>query len=390
MDQVDRNGAQSKGAPKNILALGMVSFFTDTASSMVTPILPLFMVLVLAEGVDKIGFVLAITTIVSYALRFVGGYLSDKFDRNKPLLLIGYGLSSISKPFLAFAGSWQSVAALRSSERLGKALRAAPKDKLISLSAPEGKVGKSFGLQKTLDVAGEFSGLLIVFAVLALLGSSESVFRDVFLASIIPGIAGMLVLTFFVRDLKEKHHRQAKIKFSLEDSVRAPVLIFCAMSLFMMTDAFFVLVGNEMGFSVPSIILLLVAMRGGQALLTYQIGKAMDHFKVFHIFGIGYLLGVIALALLFVPNIFTLALAFVVWGIHDVMTLTSVRVIIGGRAKDKGANFGSFYLLYAVSAAIGLAVLGIVWENFGRESTVSLSLGGVTIVGLIMLVLSRQ
>ncbi|MEM9778245.1 MAG: MFS transporter, partial [Chloroflexota bacterium] len=156
---------------RNVIALGLVSLFTDMASNMVTPILPLFVVLVLDEGVDKVGIIGAITTFVSYVLRIAGGYLSDRYDRNKPFLLVGYGISAVSKPLFALAGGWVGITAIRSFERLGKAVRAAPKDKLISQSAAKGSVGRTFGLHKTLDVTGEFSGLIIVMVLLTMWGS---------------------------------------------------------------------------------------------------------------------------------------------------------------------------------------------------------------------------
>ena len=127
----------------------MVSFFTDLASSLVIPLLPFFIVIVLDQGVDKLGIVLAVTTLVSYLLRFIGGIASDRMDSNKQFLIVGYGLSAIAKPILGLTESWLGVAGVRSGERLGKAIRSAPKDKLISLSANSDKMGASLGLHKS-------------------------------------------------------------------------------------------------------------------------------------------------------------------------------------------------------------------------------------------------
>jgi len=117
---------------KNIIALGFVSFFTDMASSMVTSVLPLFVVYVLHEGVDKLGFIVGIATFVSYGFRFVFGYLSDKYKIVKPFVVAGYAISAVTKPLLYFSNGWVSVATLRGIERIGKAVRSATKDSLIS------------------------------------------------------------------------------------------------------------------------------------------------------------------------------------------------------------------------------------------------------------------
>ena len=87
-----------KDINKNIIALGFVSFFTDMASSMITSILPLFVVYVLHEGVDKLGFIMGIATFVSYFFRFIFGYLSDRLQIVKPFVVAGYAISAITKP----------------------------------------------------------------------------------------------------------------------------------------------------------------------------------------------------------------------------------------------------------------------------------------------------
>ncbi|MCD6172810.1 MAG: MFS transporter, partial [Sulfurimonas sp.] len=102
---------------KNIYYLGMVSFFTDFASAMITPVLPIFIVYILNDGVDKLGIVIASATFVSYIFRILFGYLSDRFQIRKPFLIVGYLISAISKPLLAFSSTYQSVALLRSVER---------------------------------------------------------------------------------------------------------------------------------------------------------------------------------------------------------------------------------------------------------------------------------
>jgi len=82
----------------NVVMLGWVSFFTDMASAMINPILPIFVVVTLHEGVDKLGIIVAIATFISYALRLLSGYISDKYGIVKPLVVSGYALSAISKP----------------------------------------------------------------------------------------------------------------------------------------------------------------------------------------------------------------------------------------------------------------------------------------------------
>ena len=174
------------GIDKNIVYLGWVSYFTDMASAMINPILPIFVVTVLHEGYDKLGFIVAVATFISYALRLLSGYISDRYGVVKPLVVSGYLLSAVSKPLIAFSQSYKSVALLRGVERLGKGVRSAPKDLLISVYARKKEEGRTFGFHKTMDIAGELSGTLLVFALLYYFGQSEEMIRNIFIATLIP------------------------------------------------------------------------------------------------------------------------------------------------------------------------------------------------------------
>ena len=164
---------EKQGIDRNIVALGLVSFFTDMASSMVTSILPIFIVYTLHEGVDKLGVIVAVATFVSYAFRVVFGYLSDRYHMVKPFVVSGYLISAVTKPLLYYSHAWQSVALLRGLERMGKAVRSATKDMLISAYS-HGESGRTFGFHKTLDIAGELIGSLLVFVLLYTLGECKT------------------------------------------------------------------------------------------------------------------------------------------------------------------------------------------------------------------------
>ena len=103
---------------KNIIYLGLVSFFTDFSSSMINPILPIFIVSILHSGIDKLGIIVAFSTFISYFLRLFSGYISDCFHIVKPMVVSGYLISAISKPLFSFSTTWESVAVIKGVERL--------------------------------------------------------------------------------------------------------------------------------------------------------------------------------------------------------------------------------------------------------------------------------
>ena len=363
----------------------MVSFFTDMASSLVMPLLPFFVVVVLDQGVDKLGIVLAVTTIVSYLLRFVGGVASDKMDSNKQFLILGYGLSAIAKPVLGITESWVGVATVRSGERLGKAIRSAPKDKLISLSAIQEKMGASLGLHKTIEKMGEVLGLLILLGVIAYFGMSESVFRSVFLVSAIPGLLSILVLAIFVKEIRGgKSKKKPTLSLYLEPRIRGVIAGFIIITLFMFNEAFYLLLGKEFGLDLPAILLVLILVKTTQMLLSKKVGRFIDKRPIRLQMGLGYVLGISASALLLFPSFATYLISFLLFGIHELIMLIAIRTYIGQFAEDKGAAYGFLYFAIALFSAASAYVIGLTWQHFGATHAILLSCAGMLMAGIVL------
>ena len=224
---------------KNIYYLGFVSFFTDLASAMITPILPIYIVYILHDGVDKLGIIVAIATFVSYFFRILFGYLSDRFQIVKPFLVFGYLISAVTKPLFAYAASFQAIAALQSTERLGKAVRSAPKDTLISYYAKEKQSGRTFGFHKTMDIAGELFGAIVIFFIFYLYGDDVEVFKNIFLSTVIPGAIAVLVVAFLVEESKPKS-KTIVYRFQKADHKLFPLLLsYLFFTFFILSDSFF-------------------------------------------------------------------------------------------------------------------------------------------------------
>ncbi len=378
----------------NIFALGWVSFFTDMASAMVKPLIPIYVVIVLNQGMDKLGYVLAITTLVSYLLRWVGGYLSDKFQITKPLLLIGYSLSAITKPLLAYTSSWVSVAAISATERLGKAIRSAPKDMLISASAQQQNQGKAFGLHKTLDIAGETIGGIIAFLLLSWLGQSADLIRTMFELTIIPGIISVLILIFFVKDTvkhshtkstKAPHHSPSNESWShFDPSLWSWFTVYFLAVFFMLNDAFMVMRGSEIGIGTHWLPLLMVVSALTQTLISYRIGKRLDSQGAQWLLRLSLWAGVLSILLLFFHSPTAIILAFIFQGIFVVGGFNALRSRIGQTTQNKGKAYGLFYLGTAMAMALGNLLIGLLWEQVSVYAVLSLS--AIGLIGLLVVV----
>ena len=147
--------------PRNVWAVGFTSFFMDISSEMVINILPLFLANVLGVQTSIIGLIEGIAEATASILKLFSGWLSDKLGGRKWLAVIGYGLSAVTKPFFYFASTWELIAGVRWSDRIGKGIRTAPRDALVADSTTKEIRGLAFGFHRAMDTAGAMVGLII-------------------------------------------------------------------------------------------------------------------------------------------------------------------------------------------------------------------------------------
>ncbi|RPJ01479.1 MAG: MFS transporter, partial [Chloroflexi bacterium] len=142
-----------RSLPRNVWIVTITSFLTDVSSEMVFNLLPLFLANVLGVKTNIIGVIEGVAETTASLLKIFSGWLSDKLGQRKWLAVLGYGLSTVSKPFLYWAGSWAGVLAIRFSDRVGKGIRTAPRDALIADTVSEQHRGAAFGLHRAGDTA---------------------------------------------------------------------------------------------------------------------------------------------------------------------------------------------------------------------------------------------
>lgn len=182
----------------NVVALGTVSLITDISAEMVAAVLPLYLVLGLQLSPVAFGVLDGVHTGATALLRVVGGFLADRFRRRKLVAGVGYALSAVAKLGLLLAGrSVPAIGAVIAVDRLGKGVRSAPRDALITLSTPPEALGRAFGVHRAMDSVGAFLGPLVAFAVLLVVGQS---YDAVFATSFCVAALAVVVLVLFVRE----------------------------------------------------------------------------------------------------------------------------------------------------------------------------------------------
>jgi len=367
---------------KNVVMLGWVSFFTDMASAMINPILPIFVVVVLHEGMDKLGVIVAIATFVSYTLRLVSGYISDRYGIVKPLVVGGYALSAISKPLIGVSHGYKSIAGLKALERVGKGLRSAPKDLMISEYSKVNASGRTFGFHKTLDIAGELSGTLILFGLLWYFGQSETVMRNIFYATLVPGLIGLVLVAFFVKDIQKKESfSRLGFIFTQRDKATVRSLSFYFIFIFFLfNEAFFTMQAQSVGIAIALIPLLFVVSTGVQTVVSYPVGVLIDRIGVRKVLFLAYSSGIIAQALLLLQKPLFTWMAYAFLGLFTVVSLNANRAYISTESDNRGSIYGLFYAGVALFGALGAYVCGMLWEQAGMSVAITFSLSGTVLL----------
>jgi MFS family permease len=375
------------------VVLGLVSFWNDTASEMVTPLLPVFLTATLGAGPAIVGLVEGIAEATASVLKLVSGRLADRGWGAKGLVLGGYGLSNAARPLIAFAPGWGVVLGLRFADRIGKGVRTAPRDAWIAAASADDRQGVAFGFQRALDHAGAMVGPLAAFALLA----SGVALRDVFAWSIVPGVA-VLALLLFGLPRPERAPRPAApppLRWSaLEARLRALVVAAGALALAAVPEAFLVLWARERGLDLAFVPLLWAAASAVKAGVAGAAGALSDRLGRLPVVLGGWSARVLVLLALAAasdgPGL-TWAL-FLAWAAAIASTEGAERALLGGLAPtaQRATAFGLYHLTAGVAALPGAVLFGAVWEAFGAPVAFGMAAALTALAGAVFLALARR
>lgn len=347
----------------------------DISSEMVINLLPLFLSNVLGVRTSLIGLIEGVAEATSSLLKVFSGWFSDKIGGRKWLMVAGYGLSALSKPFFYIANSWGMVAGVRWVDRVGKGIRTAPRDALIADSIKPESRGLAFGLHRAADTAGAMLGLLIAWIVVRLaqsnsIGLNESTFRTIVLISIVP--AGLAVLTLIIgaRDVLVSGQANAP-KFAFK-SLGKPFMVFLIIvgvfDLGNSSDAFLVLRAQERGLSIGGILLMLVMFNLVYTLISTPAGSFSDR--------IGRRKVIIGGWIVYAAIYFGFGLAqtanqivalYAIYGIYYGLALGTTKAMVADLvpAEVRGTAYGTYNAVMGILDFPASLIAGLLWQGVG-------------------------
>lgn len=240
--------------PRTVWLLGLVSLVNDSASDMIYPLVPLYLASVLMAGPKALGLIEGLAEALGSVLKLFAGVLADRLRQMRWWVVAGYALSGVVRPLLALTTSWLGVLLCRFGDRVGKGLRAAPRDALLSLSVAPQQRGLAFGLHRSMDNLGAVIGPLLAAALLGL-GFS---LREVFFAALVPALV-VVVLTLFVREPERVVLKPKPFRWNLSDqppALRRYLVVLALFTLGNSSNMFLLLRARELGLADAQIPLL--------------------------------------------------------------------------------------------------------------------------------------
>ncbi|MBI3859519.1 MAG: MFS transporter [Thaumarchaeota archaeon] len=361
---------------RNVVNLGIVSLFTDVSTEMILGVLPLFVINDLHATKALLGLMEGASDSLNYAFRVVSGFVSDRFARRKPLVLIGYFLSSVSKPFFALASSWSDAVIVRLTDRAGKGVRTSPRDALISDSIDELHSGKAFGLHRSLDQVGAVIGPILAFLLIPLLGV-----RGLFLFSFVPGVIGVFVLVLLVRDSRGTRSSTSFLRNATAVLNRKFTFYLIVVGIFAIgayNFSFVLVKAGALGVGEGTSPLVYAALNLATVLIGLPVGVLADKFGRARLLIVPFGLFLLSTAMSFfltVGILFAFAIAFT-YGLYLGASDTLQRAIIPSLTPSelKGTAYGVYYILVAICTLVANVVFGFLWDSVSSGAAFGYSL----------------
>ena len=361
--------------PKGVWVLGFVSLLMDISSEMIHSLLPLFMVTVLGASALTVGIIEGIAESTALLVKVFSGVLSDYLGKRKVLAVFGYALGALTKPMFALASGVGMVLSARFLDRVGKGIRGAPRDALLSEIAPVEIRGAAFGLRQSLDTVGAFVGPLLGVGLMLLWAND---FRAVFWVALIPGLLAVALLVFGVHEPERTEVHKPVNPISRENLKRLGnaywwvVGIGAVFTLARFSEAFLVLRAAQGGIAVALVPLVMVAMNVIYAASAYPFGKLSDGMSHTKLLALGLAVLIAADLVLATNNHWiTVLLGVGLWGVHMGITqgLLARMVADATPADLRGTAYGFFNLMSGLAMLVASVLAGLLWDRFGASYT---------------------
>jgi MFS family permease len=323
-----------------------------------------------------IGLIEGVAEATASLLKMISGWLSDKLTTRKWLAVLGYGISALAKPFFYFASAWETIAAIRWADRVGKGVRTAPRDALVADSVEEKQRGLAFGFQRAADTFGAVLGLAVAALIVWLTQRSSGIltadtFKFIVLLSLVPAVLAVLALIIGTKDVKtDTSHTLPKI--SLKAFGKDFVIFMFIVSLFDIgnsSDAFLTLRAQERGASVLGILIMLIAFNLVYTLISTPAGILSDRVgRKKMIIGGWMVYAAVYLGFGLAQTTWHIYVLYILYGFYYGLTYGTTKAMVADVVpiELRGTAYGTYNGILGILDFPASLLAGILWQGIGK------------------------
>ena len=377
-----------------IFVVGMVSLLTDLSSQMIVPILPLYLTSILHVQVGTVGLIEGIAESTASILKFFSGWISDRFGKRKWLMVGGYGLSNLIKPFFALSSTWGQVLFIRFADRVGKGIRTSPRDAILADTTTKEERGKAFGFRRSMDTLGAALGPFVAYLILTQWNGS---YRAVFWISAIPGLLATILLIIFLKEKRNPIKTSSNVKILPKISFKGLgprfvwfTLITTLFTIGNFSDAFLILRAKDVGMAAEYIPLTYFAYNIITSIFSTPFGMMSDRIGRRPVLITGYVMfALIYLGFGLVHSILGIWVLFFIYGLYYATTEGIQKAYVADMVPEgqRGTAMGTFNALTGIAALPASVMAGFLWQSFGAFTAFGVSSLLAIISALLMFLL---
>lgn len=355
----------------NVIGAGFTSFFTDIATKMIYSVMPLYL-LSIGTSTTTIALIEGFAESTASILKAASGFISDKIGKSKPFMVIGYGLAALVIPLYTFVSSPFQVLLIRFTERVGKSIRSAPRDSLISNSIKKKATGRSFGFQKMMDDSGAIIGPLIACIILYFLPGH---YHLVFFLAIVPAIFGVLSVIFLIKEVHLKHLHEESFKSvgnfkKLSRKYYQFLLVIFIFSLGNSSDALLLVKAATTGIDSVYIPFIFMLFSTTSVVCAMPVGKLSDKLGRHNLMALGFL--IYAISYFFFGrycNILVFIPLFIFYGIYSALADVNQKSLVSDitTPETKGTGFGLYHATLGLTLLPASFIGGWLYDNVNNQ-----------------------
>ncbi len=376
-----------KGITRTVRILALVSLFTDMASEMLYPIMPIYLKTI-GFSILLIGILEGLAEAAAGLSKGYFGKLSDATGKRVPFVQAGYALSALSKPMMAlFPAPWWVFLA-RTTDRLGKGLRTGARDALLSDEATPATKGRVFGFHRSMDTLGAVIGPALA---LWYLHAYPAGYRSLFFLAFAPGLLAVAASFLLKNSGKKISYEEKKISFfgflaywrTAPQAYRKVVAGLLTFALFNSSDVFLLLKAKSAGMSDVQVIGVYIFYNLVYALFSYPLGILADKIGLRRMLISGLaMFAVVYAGMGITAGPFMTGAMFFLYGIYAAATEGLAKAWISNLSapEDTATAIGTYTAFQSICALNASVVAGFVWFRFGPEATFLITAAMVSMV----------